>query len=619
MLFESIRLGLRGEMPFKDAAEHVAARQVRRLRSTFTPSTTIELEVFHGGVDDRFIVDHAGLPACIEGREVADPPTVFRQLNALIFSQEEITQIAQLDDGHTALLDFIDSLATERLAPHRSKAREIADKLRAGWQVEATLERIDGEAAILKQETTELARHLDAKAQVQEELKRHRAGQDASRYMDGLVAKSREFEERISALAEELESEPPPLGSRVETFPEKEIFGRVEASLGNAYRELARSIRASAEEFHKEIEVTIHKNPNWEKARAAIAEAEERFKRACTEKGLTIQEAERLRETELQHRSKQAALQAKEAERAQVERQKADKVRLYRDLTGCWLKEHEARQEVLNEILRSKGMPQAETREPIIRATISFAGDRKAFLSMWGELAPDRRTAAGRAWDRYASDTGKNNIGDQLFDAFQTSLTARPSSSLQGNPFLWLEANWDREEALPGLVRGHLDQIKRVRQEKAARWNELLLTRMPDAADLTLLRRDGKEAGSFMKGDLSTGQKNTAILSLLLARGNGPVLIDQPEDQLDSEFLFRELVPMFRSAKMNRQLIIVSHNANIPVIGDAELVYALEARGGHGVCLAQGGLDRPEVTRAVLDIMEGSEEAFRRRQEKYHF
>ena len=95
--------------------------------------------------------------------------------------------------------------------------------------------------------------------------------------------------------------------------------------------------------------------------------------------------------------------------------------------------------------------------------------------------------------------------------------------------------------------------------------------------------------------------------------------IDQPEDELDSEFLYKELVPMLRAAKRQRQLIIVTHNANIPVNADAELVYALKAEGGRGTCLSQGGLDRPDVARAVLNIMEGSEEAFRRRQEKYHF
>ena len=76
---------------------------------------------------------------------------------------------------------------------------------------------------------------------------------------------------------------------------------------------------------------------------------------------------------------------------------------------------------------------------------------------------------------------------------------------------------------------------------------------------------------------------------------------------------------MIREAREKRQLIIITHNANIPVNADAELVYALEAREGHGKCRTQGGLDRRETAKAVLDIMEGSEEAFRRRKEKYHF
>jgi len=76
---------------------------------------------------------------------------------------------------------------------------------------------------------------------------------------------------------------------------------------------------------------------------------------------------------------------------------------------------------------------------------------------------------------------------------------------------------------------------------------------------------------------------------------------------------------MIRHAREKRQLIIITHNANIPVNADAELVYALEARDGHGRCRTQGGLDQQEVARAVLDIMEGSEQAFRQRKEKYHF
>ncbi|WP_419598576.1 hypothetical protein, partial [Thiolapillus sp.] len=62
-----------------------------------------------------------------------------------------------------------------------------------------------------------------------------------------------------------------------------------------------------------------------------------------------------------------------------------------------------------------------------------------------------------------------------------------------------------------------------------------------------------------------------------------------------------------------------THNANLPVNGDAELIYAFQANDGRGEVRVQGGLDQGAVTKAVLDIMEGTEEAFRRRREKYHF
>ncbi len=65
--------------------------------------------------------------------------------------------------------------------------------------------------------------------------------------------------------------------------------------------------------------------------------------------------------------------------------------------------------------------------------------------------------------------------------------------------------------------------------------------------------------------------------------------------------------------------MLVTHNPNLPVNGDAELVVALETRDGRGVPRAQGGLDIDKVNRAVLDIMEGSRTAFQRRRDKYGF
>lgn len=171
----------------------------------------------------------------------------------------------------------------------------------------------------------------------------------------------------------------------------------------------------------------------------------------------------------------------------------------------------------------------------------------------------------------------------------------------------------DIAPAIPD-IKAHLDK-----EESARLWEQVQLTRVPDLVDLILYRADGVAAGTVRSGKLSDGQRNTAALALILAQGGSPLVIDQPEDEMDSNFIYRDLVPLLREIKHHRQLIFATHNANLPVNGDAELVYALEAREGHGRPLAQGGLDRGEVTEAVLEIMEGSDEAFRRRSEKYHF
>ncbi|HIJ57297.1 MAG TPA: AAA family ATPase [Deltaproteobacteria bacterium] len=618
MLFESMRLGLRGETAFKDVSdkEHVAASQIKRLRGTFLNDTKIVLNVFHDDLEDVFIVDNSGKPARVENREVADAATVFRRLDALIFSQEEITQLAV---RQTSLLDFIDSLARDRIEGHRNRAREIIEQLRNARQIEEKIQRLDEELATLQQETEELGRQLAAKTTVQEELKKHRAAQEAKRYIEGLTNKAQETRERLTAIAEELETEPPPLGSRVESFPDPVFFRQVEDKISSAYLSLAQGLKAAPETLVTSVAEATVKHADWPSLQQSIEKAEKDFHAACEAKGLTIEEAERLRETEQQHRMKKAASQAKQAERDQVSKGRPDIMKLLEELTEFWLAETRARQEVINEITGSSTMPRTENGDAIVKTSLIFAGDRESFLTLWGELSPARNTKAGRLWDRYARDGSVENIGDALFDVFLDTCNNSENCKKIGNPIQWLEIHWNNEDKWSSILLEHKDDIDRVRQEKTAKWFELMLTRIPDAAGLTLLRGDGSEAGSFQCGDLSTGQKNTAILSLLLARGTGPVLIDQPEDELDSEFLYKELVPLFRTAKQQRQLIIVTHNANIPVNADAELVYALKAEGGRGVCQTQGGLDRPEVTRAVLDIMEGSEEAFRRRQEKYHF
>lgn len=125
--------------------------------------------------------------------------------------------------------------------------------------------------------------------------------------------------------------------------------------------------------------------------------------------------------------------------------------------------------------------------------------------------------------------------------------------------------------------------------------------------------------------DLSTGQKATAILLLLLLESDAPLIIDQPEDDLDNFFIAEGIVPKMREEKRRRQFIFSTHNANIPVLGDAELIIGLravgEAEGGRGEIPVElmGSIDDKNVRLNVEEILEGGKEAFEIRREKYGF
>lgn len=116
-------------------------------------------------------------------------------------------------------------------------------------------------------------------------------------------------------------------------------------------------------------------------------------------------------------------------------------------------------------------------------------------------------------------------------------------------------------------------------------------------------------------GSLSTGQKCTAILPILLWEGNTPLIIDQPEDNLDNRFIYDTVVSALKSVKPLRQLIFVTHNPNIPVLGEASQVIVMQSDGLSGSVTKVGDVDgcRDEI----VDLLEGGKEAFEKRSAKY--
>lgn len=156
----------------------------------------------------------------------------------------------------------------------------------------------------------------------------------------------------------------------------------------------------------------------------------------------------------------------------------------------------------------------------------------------------------------------------------------------------------------------------REAMSQARRW-ELAAIRCPDRYVLELRMDDGTHR---RLDDLSGGQRVSVLLSLLLeTRDDGPLVIDQPEDELDNRFLFDTVLPALKRLKGRRQIIVATHNANIVVNGDADQVIQLEATSNHGRVAEAGAIEDPAVRDAIVRTVDGGDDAFRLRRLKYGY
>ena len=118
---------------------------------------------------------------------------------------------------------------------------------------------------------------------------------------------------------------------------------------------------------------------------------------------------------------------------------------------------------------------------------------------------------------------------------------------------------------------------------------------------------------------LSDGQRHTILLTIaMLAESNVPLVIDQPEDDLDNAFIFSSIVTTLRAIKEKRQVILVTHNANIAVLGDSELILPMCRENDCGKAKDRGSIDSTLTKLCVQNVLEGGPEAFLRRKEIYN-
>lgn len=172
-------------------------------------------------------------------------------------------------------------------------------------------------------------------------------------------------------------------------------------------------------------------------------------------------------------------------------------------------------------------------------------------------------------------------------------------------------ANW-------GITTTVADALSRLSPEQVLQLEEIEL---PDLISIELnTAHEGAE--TFRALDrLSTGQQCTAILHLLLLQNLDPLLMDQPEDNLDNAFIADRIVTELRSAKIARQFVFATHNANIPVFGDAEWIGVFEVQEGLSKMPSesQGAIDVTQIRDKAANILEGGKTAFNQRKAKYGY
>lgn len=131
------------------------------------------------------------------------------------------------------------------------------------------------------------------------------------------------------------------------------------------------------------------------------------------------------------------------------------------------------------------------------------------------------------------------------------------------------------------------------------------------------LKLDGKDLSL-----LSPGERGALLLVfyLLVDKSDNPIIVDQPEENLDNQTVFHLLIPVIRKVKHSRQIIMVTHNPNIAVVCDAEQIIhaSIDRKAGNRITYTSGSIEDPVMNKHILDILEGTRPAFDNRESKYY-
>ncbi len=498
-----------------------------------------------------------------------------------LYSLNQIENVADCPASQLALIDSFDLPAVDR---HNAAIKRIVDLLDANSR---ELIPADAQLFTLREETAELVT-------VEEQMK---AGEQP----------------------ENAESDPAREGARLKGQREREKTALEE--LGEGFAAYVRALAGHqgwlASALREKVVQEFREGPNAElfgRAEAMFLDLARRID-AALEKALAVC-AEGA--PGLEGLSRELAdLHAKQemAYRAMIEQRKA-----LMDAAN----ERSALEKRRNELLRKK-----VEMDALARKVETLQTARKKLLTDLSEERNKRfrlrSELARRINDTLMPDVRVNILQDGHRDGYETQLeTWLKGSKVPKTARTSLVRNlWPRELARIGLERdanalvdrGEVsERVAQVVLEYLGKPEIVHALEMLETADDPVIELN--DGGVYKRAwALSTGQKCTAVLPILLMEHERPLLVDQPEDNLDNRFVSDKVVNTLRKVKERRQIVFTTHNPNIPVLGNAERVFAMESDGTRGALRGHGTVDA--CRSHIVNLLEGGEDAFRERAKRY--
>ena len=502
-----------------------------------------------------------------------------------IYSQKQLFALAQ---DPNALLTVIDDSETVRGAEQNRNIRKLESSYLSLCAQARAASKQAGELPARKASLADVRHKLEVLEQGGQALalNEYRKRRQQNDTWEAILEAALQAVESVGDRAEELSVADLDLGATVEDDAARENLRRAHEALRQTVEDLQQDVRQRVERAQRDIEGirTGADAHQWDEAVAASKHEFEEASAQLAEEGISDP-------NEYNELLERAAKLEQEIEALEREQERAEE--LDKEAVRTLAEYREQRRKLS---CRRQRFVKETSNESILVEIDEYANCEhlaEDLIEILGieRFESDRRALAQRIRPEQGQPWNWEKVDD---------VVAKMRQFLSGASDSW-----------PAKDQRFATALKKVPPERIDR---LALYLPEDAVKVSFKDRSASSWRSLTQG--SPGQQTAALLAFVLGYGSEPIILDQPEDDLDNTLIYELLVSRLRETKIKRQVIVVTHNPNIVVHGDAELVLSLKAGAGQSHIACQGGLQEREVRDEICRVMEGGREAFENRYQR---